>query len=78
MAVPVRIDIEAPFVLTKPLGDEHEFYDLVDEDAPWELLDGKLVMSPASDRPRGSFQVLLTLFSGDLASTFACLRELLG
>jgi hypothetical protein len=29
------------------LGDEQEFYDLADEDTPWELLDGRLVMSPA-------------------------------
>lgn len=59
----MRIDIEAPFVLTKPLRDEQEFYDLADEDAPWELLDGKLVMSPASDRHEDLFRFLLTLFS---------------
>ena len=39
----MRIDVEAPFVLTKPLRDEQEFYDLADEDTPWELLDGRLV-----------------------------------
>ncbi|MBA2438854.1 MAG: Uma2 family endonuclease [Acidimicrobiia bacterium] len=59
----MRIDVEAPFVLTKPLRDEQEFYDLADEDTPWELLDGKLVMSPASDRHEDLFRFLMTILS---------------
>lgn len=52
-----------PFVLVKPISGEREFYDL-DEDAPWELLDGRLVMSPASHRHEVLFRLLLTLLSG--------------
>jgi Uma2 family endonuclease len=59
----VRIDVEAPFVLSKPLRGEADFYELVDEDSPWELLDGRLVMSPASDRHEDLFRFLLTLLS---------------
>jgi Uma2 family endonuclease len=59
----MRIDVEAPFVLTKPLRDEQEFYDLADEDTPWELLDGRLVMSPASDRHEDLFRFLMTILS---------------
>ncbi len=59
----VGIDVEAPFVLSKPLRGEADFYELVDEDSPWELLDGRLVMSPASDRHEDLFRFLLTLLS---------------
>lgn len=57
----VPIDVEAPFVVTKPVADEREFYDLLDEDAPWELLDGSLVMSPASNRHEDLFSFLNVL-----------------
>ncbi|MDP9451801.1 MAG: Uma2 family endonuclease [Actinomycetota bacterium] len=57
------IDVEAPFVLSKPLRGEADFYGLVDEDSPWELLDGRLVMRPASDRHEDLFRFLLTLLS---------------
>jgi Uma2 family endonuclease len=59
----VGIDVEAPFVLSKPLRGEADFYELVDEDSPWELLDGRLVMRPASDRHEDLFRFLLTLLS---------------
>lgn len=57
----MSIDVEAPFVLTKPSRSEQDFYDLADEDGPWELLDGRLVMSPASDRHEDLFSFLITL-----------------
>ncbi|MGH8909698.1 MAG: Uma2 family endonuclease [Egibacteraceae bacterium] len=60
----MQLDVEPPFVLVKPVPDERAFYDLADEDAPWELLDGRLVMSPASDGHEDLFRFLLTLFSG--------------
>lgn len=55
--------MEPPFLLVKPVDDERAFYDALDEDAPWELLDGRLVMSPASDRHEDLFRFLLTLLS---------------
>jgi Uma2 family endonuclease len=60
----VQLDVEPPFVLVKPVDDEHDFYDLLDEDAPWELLDGRIVMTPASDRHEDLFRFLLTVVSG--------------
>ena len=41
--------LEPPFLLSKPARDEDEYY-AQDEDGPWQLLDGQLVMSPASKR----------------------------
>lgn len=61
---PMQLDVAPPFVVSKPATDEREFYDLADEDAPWELLDGRLVMSPASNRHEDLFRFLLTLLSG--------------
>jgi Uma2 family endonuclease len=60
----MQLDVEPPFLLVKPVADERAFYDLADEDAPWELLDGRLVMSPASDEHEDLFRFLLTLLSG--------------
>ena len=62
----MKVELEPPFVLVKPVDSEREFYDLLDEDAPWELLDGRLVMSPASDRHEDLFAFLLTLLRGFL------------
>lgn len=53
--------MEPPFLLVKP-GNERDFYDF-GEDSPWELLDGRLVMDPASDRHEDLFGFLLTLLS---------------
>jgi Uma2 family endonuclease len=60
----MQLDVAPPFVLVKPVSGERDYYDLADEDSPWELLDGRLVMSPASDRHEDLFRFLLTLFSG--------------
>jgi len=60
----MQLDVAPPFVLVKPVNGERDYYDLADEDSPWELLDGRLVMSPASDRHEVLFRFLLTLFSG--------------
>lgn len=59
----MHLDVAPPFVLSKPIGGEREFYDLADEDSPWEFLDGRLVMSPASHRHEDLFRFLLTLLS---------------
>jgi Uma2 family endonuclease len=53
---------EPPFVLIKPGIPEEEFYTL-GEDSGWEYLDGRLVMSPASDRHEDLFRFLITLWS---------------
>ncbi len=60
----MQLHVEGPFVLVKPIDDEREFYDLDDEDSPWELLDGRLVMSPASHHHEDLFRFLLTVMSG--------------
>lgn len=52
-----------PFLLVKPVSSEREYYEL-DEDSPWELLDGRLVMSPSSDRHEDLFRFLLFLVGG--------------
>lgn len=57
----MQLDVEPPFVLTKPVEGEQGFYDLLDEDSPWELLDGRLVMRPASYRHEALFMFLATL-----------------
>ncbi len=62
----MQLDVEPPFVLFKPVDDERAYYDGLDEDSPWELLGGRLVMSPASERHEDLFRFLLTLFSGYL------------
>jgi Uma2 family endonuclease len=62
----VQIEVEPPFTLVKPVDDEGEYYDRLDEDAPWELLDGRLVMSPASQRHEELFRFLLTIIGGHL------------
>ena len=62
----MQLDVEPPFVLFKPVDDERAYYDGLDEDSPWELLGGRLAMSPASERHEDLFRFLLTLFSGHL------------
>jgi Uma2 family endonuclease len=57
----MRLDVEPPFVLVKPLDDERAYYDGLDEDSSWELLGGRLVASPASERHEDLFCFLLTL-----------------
>lgn len=59
----MSLELEPPFVLVKPVIDEDEFYAL-GEDSPWELLDGRLVMSPASDRHEDLFSFLNALLRG--------------
>lgn len=59
----MQLDVAPPFVLVKPIDGEHVYYEL-GEDAPWELLDGRLVMSPASNRHEDLVRFLLTMFSG--------------
>jgi len=59
----MQLDVAPPFLLIKPVSGEQEFYDL-DEDAGWELLDGRLVMSPASNRHEDLFGFLSTLLRG--------------
>lgn len=60
----MQLDVAPPFVVVKPVAGERAYYDLADEDAPWELLDGRLVMSPVSYRHEQILRVLLTLLSG--------------
>lgn len=59
-------DLEPPYVVIKPGVREEEFYALAGEDSDWEYLDGRLVMSPASDRHENLFRFLLTLLSAFL------------
>lgn len=58
-------DLDPPYVVIKPDVREEEFYALR-EDNDWEYLDGRLVMSPASDRHEDLFSFLLTLLRGFL------------
>ncbi|HVS01596.1 MAG TPA: Uma2 family endonuclease [Thermoanaerobaculia bacterium] len=66
MAFALRLDrLEPPYVVFKPGVREEEFYALA-EDSAWEYLDGRLVLSPASDRHEDLFAFLLTLLRGYL------------
>jgi Uma2 family endonuclease len=56
----MQVDLEPPFLLIKP-GTEEEFYGTAGEDSDWEYLDGRLVMSPASDLHEDLFSFLMTL-----------------
>jgi Uma2 family endonuclease len=56
----VQLEVEPPFVLIRPVADEREYYAL-GEDSPWELLDGRLVMSATAQRHEELFTFLLTL-----------------
>src|SRR5262245_53075232 len=58
MAKPSRL-------LSQPEIPEDEYYAL-GEDSDWEYLDGRLVMSPASDLHEDLFRFLLTLLSSFL------------
>jgi len=60
------IDLDPPFVLIKPAIGEEEFYANEGEDGDWEYLDGRLVMSPASDLHEALFGFLLFLLQGFL------------
>lgn len=55
------VEVEPPFLLIKPAVSEAEFYRLAGEDSDWEYLDGKLIMSPASNRHEDLFSFLSTL-----------------
>jgi Uma2 family endonuclease len=57
------VHLEPPYLVIKPGVREDEFYALGTEDSDWEYLDGRLVMSPASDRHEDLFRFLLTLLS---------------
>jgi Uma2 family endonuclease len=45
----VDIQVDRPFVLSKPAQGEAEYY-AAGQDGAWQLIDGQLVMSPASQR----------------------------
>ncbi|MGD2115119.1 MAG: Uma2 family endonuclease [Acidobacteriota bacterium] len=63
MALIERLDqLEPPYVVIKPGVREEEFYALAGEDSEWEYLDGRLVLSPASERHEDLFIFLSTLF----------------
>ena len=57
----MQVDLDPPFLLIKPGFLEDDFYGLAGEDSEWEYLDGRLVMSPASDRHEDLFSFLMTL-----------------
>jgi Uma2 family endonuclease len=59
-------DLEPPYLLIKPAVSEEEFYALEGEDSDWEFLDGRLVMSPASNRHEDLFRFLLIVVGGFL------------
>ena len=61
----MQAELEPPYLLIKPGIPEEEFYAL-GEDCGWEYVDGRLVMSPASDRHEDLFRFLITLFSAFL------------
>lgn len=60
------LELEPPFVVIKPDVSEAEYYALEGEDSAWEFLDGRLVMSPASDRHEDLFRFLLNVVSSVL------------
>jgi Uma2 family endonuclease len=60
------VELEPPYLVIKPGVREEEFYALAGEDSEWEYLDGRLVMSPASNRHEDLFRFLLTLVSSYL------------
>ncbi|HEX4953949.1 MAG TPA: Uma2 family endonuclease [Thermoanaerobaculia bacterium] len=55
------LELEPPYLVIKPGVSEAEFYALEGEDSDWEYLDGRLVMSPASDRHEDLFGFLSSL-----------------
>ncbi len=62
----MQVELEPPFVIVRSGVTEDDFYRLAGEDSEWEYLDGRLVMSPASDRHEDVFRFLLTLLSAFL------------
>lgn len=61
----MQLEVEPPFVVVRPVADEGAYYAL-DEDSPWELGDGRLVMSAASPRHEDLFLFLSTVVRGGL------------
>ncbi|HEX7183285.1 MAG TPA: Uma2 family endonuclease [Thermoanaerobaculia bacterium] len=61
----MQADLDPRFPLVKPGVSEEEFYGL-SEDSDWEYLDGRLVMSPASDLHENLFIFLMFLLRGFL------------
>jgi Uma2 family endonuclease len=59
-------DLVPAIPIVRPGVSEEEFYRLEGEDSDWEYLDGRLVMSPASDRHEDLFSFLMTLLRGFL------------
>jgi Uma2 family endonuclease len=57
----MHVDLEPPFLLIKPGVREEEFYRLAGEDSDWEYVDGRLVMSPASDLHERIFGFFISL-----------------
>lgn len=57
----MQLDLEPPFLLIRPGVSEQEFYDLAGEDSAWEYVDGRLIMSPASDVHERIFGFLMAL-----------------
>ena len=62
----MQVELEPPFVIVRAGVNEDDFYRLSGEDSEWEYLDGRLVMSPASDRHEDIFRFLLTVLSAFL------------
>lgn len=60
------VDLEPPYLVIKPAVSEEEFYALEGEDSDWEFLDGRLVMSPASNRHEDLFRFLMIVLGGFL------------
>ena len=58
----MHVDLEPPYLITKPGLTEEDFYRLADEDSDWEYLDGRIVMhSPASYHHEDLFVFLIAL-----------------
>lgn len=62
------LEVDPPYVVVMPGVSEEEFYALEGEDSDWEYVDGRLVMSPASDRHEDLFLWLGALLRGYLDS----------
>jgi Uma2 family endonuclease len=65
----MQVELEPPFLLIKPGFSEEDFYRMAGEDSDWEYLNGRLVLSPASDRHEDLFSFLMTLLRTVLDST---------
>lgn len=65
----MQVELEPPFLIIKPGISEEDFYRMAGEDSDWEYLDGRLVLSPASDRHEDLFSFLMTLLRAVLDAT---------